>query len=61
MVIATTAVRDEYTSCCYLDISFLSVVSLNMVNTALKITKELDLEKYIHTGIVHGMDSLYAV
>ncbi|ACJ18592.1 nucleoside phosphorylase [Coxiella burnetii] len=60
VVIATGAVRDEYTSRCYVDISYPALASLSMINAAVAAAKALDLETRTHTGIVHTKDSLYA-
>lgn len=60
VVVATGAVRDEFTSRCYVDISYPAVASLDMINAGMKAAKELGLEKYTHAGIVHTKDSFYA-
>lgn len=54
------AVRDEKTSSDYAPIALPAVASLEMVTTINEAAKQLNVQKHLHTGIVHCKSSLFA-
>lgn len=60
VVIATSAVRDEDTSACYISPSYPAVASIEMINAAHKATELLSLSDVVYSGIVHTKSSFYA-
>ena len=60
VVIATAAVRDEGTSRRYAPVEFPAVATPDLVRALSAAADRLALGRYVHCGIVHSKDSLFA-
>ncbi|MCF6777272.1 hypothetical protein L3V83_11935 [Thiotrichales bacterium 19X7-9] len=59
LAVATSAIKDEHTTSCYVPKEYPAIASVDMINAISNAAKKLDKRK-IHYGVFHTKSSLYA-